>query len=200
MSMAITNDGWIGRWSPGLADPSPAGWVTVAAYVVVVWLCWRARADGHASGDRVGERMAMLWGAFAAGLIVLGFDRLLDLQAALAESVRLMAHDQGWYGDRRPFQLRLIELMVLADALFGLLLVYLARQNLGRMIVAIVGVVELVGFVLIRGVSYHYIDSFLRLNVAGVRSNTLFELGGLVLIGVGAIRYASARRGGTPGP
>jgi hypothetical protein len=53
----VQGRGWIGRWSPGIGDPSPLGWITVVLYLVVAWLCFlsarRSRALDHpASPDR----------------------------------------------------------------------------------------------------------------------------------------------------
>jgi hypothetical protein len=30
------------HWEPGIGDPTFVGWVTVVAYVIAAYLCWRA--------------------------------------------------------------------------------------------------------------------------------------------------------------
>ena len=36
---AAHGDGWIGRWSPGIGDPTAAGWLATLAYFATAWCC-----------------------------------------------------------------------------------------------------------------------------------------------------------------
>ena len=50
------------------------------------------------------------------------------------------------------------------------------------------GVLFLVTFLVIRAVSFHHFDSFLKVKLAGVKMNWALELGGIFLIGLAAAR------------
>jgi hypothetical protein len=41
LAATTPQDGWIGSWSPGIGDPTVAGWITVFAYFAASLLCWR---------------------------------------------------------------------------------------------------------------------------------------------------------------
>jgi len=36
--------GWLGHWSPGIGDPTPAGWLTVVVYAVATGMVYRVIA------------------------------------------------------------------------------------------------------------------------------------------------------------
>ena len=93
MTAALVAPGWIGSWSPGIGDPTPMGWITVVGYLAAAWLCFRV-------GGRLEVRTAYperhLWRILTWGLLVLGVSKQLDLQSALTELGRTLAHAQGW--------------------------------------------------------------------------------------------------------
>jgi hypothetical protein len=56
--LAQTSDpagGWIGAWSPGIGDPTFVGWITVFAYLLASYLCWRVFRQFRLS-DPAGNR------------------------------------------------------------------------------------------------------------------------------------------------
>jgi hypothetical protein len=63
--------GWIGSWSPGIGDPNVTGWLTVVAYLIAAYLCWRQfrwlgqAQDGEDAGSRSSLKTSMMALAFA---------------------------------------------------------------------------------------------------------------------------------------
>jgi len=102
-----------GEWAPGIADPTPLGWIPVGAYCVAAWLCARAALRSR-GGDR---RLTIAWRCFAGLMIALGINKQLDLQTLLTIVGRRWAMHGGWYERRRRVQLRFIEGMVLSGLL-----------------------------------------------------------------------------------
>lgn len=207
--------GLIGNWSPGIGDPTVMGWLTVVAYFVAAWLCWRAlrRHSGSRGLEAIRvtlaglrallkrgrpppteaeslARLAALWLFLAALMLFLGFNKQLDLQSAITEIGRILAHEQGWYEERGSVQTLFIGLV----GVFGLLglgaLVLLVRGYVKRVRLALLGTVFVAVFVLIRASSFHHMDRLIGTEVVGLRMNWILELGGIVCVAVSAWKNA----------
>lgn len=191
------------RWRPGIGDPTFVGWLTVAAYGIAaagaVWAFAGARAsqrrlageDQRAARDR--RSMKQLWLLIAITMVLLGANKQLDLQTLLIQKIRQRAYVDGWYGDRRRYQVDFIVAMTLAALLAGVALSVWLRRSLARMALAIAGLGMLVLFVLIRASSFHYVDKLLSLG-EGLRLNAVFELSGIALVIGAAVQWQRVER------
>jgi hypothetical protein len=193
--------GWIGEWSPEIGDPTAIGWFTVVAYFLASWLAYRAfRASaGGASvlqtarysfgrGESPHARVGLIWWAIACMLGFLGVNKQLDLQTALTELAKLAAHAGGWYDDRRSVQLVFIACLVAGALSVLLALAHFGRPALGRLRLAMVGLVLLGLFVCLRAVSFHHVDTLFGTDVHGFRLNWILELSGICVLGIAARR------------
>ncbi len=188
-SMAAAN--WIGGWSPGIGDHSPVAWITVGAYFVAAWLCWRARATAlleRATGAT--HRSALLWTTFTVGLVLLGLNKQLDAQSAVTDLGRMVVRAFGWERSKRTIQAVFVVSVLFVTLVGWLWLAFLARRDLRRMLLASLGAAELCAFVAIRASSFHHVDRFISMEWAGARLAWILELGGIALIILGAWRFA----------
>lgn len=176
------------RWSPGIGDPTVAGWVTVAVYALCATL-----ALGVAT--RAGRgRERQFWIMMTGLMVFLGVNKELDLQTALTMTGRCLAQLQGWYELRQNVQRQFI-LGFLAATLIGLVLgLFLMRRHLRSHGLAIVGLATVAGFVAVRAVGIHHFDSFINTRVMDLRFNFIFEVSGLILIALNAIALLVAAR------
>jgi hypothetical protein len=174
------------HWSPGIGDPTAMGWVTVAVYLAaaVVALVVANRAPFPAA-SRGRERL--FWALLAAVLVGLAMNKQLDLQSYLTALGRCLAQHQGWYDRRRLVQETVILGLLLIMVLLALGLWRVMRGTLARNGAALAGLVLVLGFVAIRAVGFHHIDSLIKLDVMHLRLNWLFELTGPVLIGLAGL-------------
>jgi hypothetical protein len=172
------------RWTPGIGDPTAMGWVTVLAYAGAAVLCALcARADrGDASRTR-------FWWVLAALLALLAINKQLDLQSWLTQFAKDLAFSQGWYERRRVVQVAFIGVIALVGLAGQFWLYRLFRRHGREVRWAVLGLVFLSVFVVMRAASFHHVDLLLRAELAGVRINWLLELGGL-----GCIAAAAALR------
>jgi hypothetical protein len=184
--------GWLGHWSPGIGDPSFMGWATTFLYLLTSLQCWRLVRRGSRNFQR-SERL--IWWSLAIGLFALGLNKQLDLQTAFTETGRILARRQGWYEARRSFQLVFVALFAATTLLMSVGLLYLTRNASVAARVAVFGMVVLLGFILIRGVSFHHVDEFLRSRLFELRANWIFEIGGILLILVSAVTRGRSARG-----
>jgi len=163
-------------WQPTIGDPSVMGWFTVVAYAVTAIVAFSV-----AWSER-GRLDSTFWIGTGVLLAFLAINKQLDLQSALTASGRCVAQIQGWYQDRRQVQALFIFILLLA--ITGALVVLIIRswRRLPRIGVALVGLVFLAGFVAIRAVGFHHMDSLIGFAPGGIRMNWIFELGGIGII------------------
>jgi hypothetical protein len=127
------------------------------------------------------------------GMFLLGVNKQLDLQTWLTQEGRDMARSEGWYGDRRPVQVVFIAVLAAMGVAGVVAVMWWLRGSLRRYRAAVVGIIYLVCFVIIRAASFHHIDRLLHVGLDHVRVNHVLELGGIGFIGWGA--RGSMRRG-----
>lgn len=133
-------------------------------------------------------RRAALWLVVAGLLFALGVNKQLDLQSAVTELGRVMAHSQGWYEQRRTVQVVFIGVVALLGALGLGGVVWLARGHLSDFRMALGGMVFLGCFVVARASSFHHVDVLIHTDVFGVELNWVFELTGIALVAIAAGR------------
>jgi len=56
------------------------------------------------------------------------------------------------------------------------------------------GLVLLLTFIVVRAISFHHVDLFLRFRVGGVKMNWFLELSGIAMIALAAMRDTPARK------
>lgn len=182
----VGGNGWIGHWSPGIGDPTPLGYITVVAYAMSAWLCYRVIRFESGLQKLLEPKEMWLWQMITVGLVLLGINKQLDLQSALTEIGRLIAVYQGWYETRREVQgwfISTVGLLVIATLT---LVALLARKTPFATRITVFGCFLLLAFVLIRAASFHHFDRLINHVVFGVRMNWVFEIGGLLIIALGA--------------
>ncbi|MBA4325702.1 MAG: isopropylmalate isomerase [Rhodobacter sp.] len=168
------------RWSPGLGDNHPVGWLTVLVYLAAGIASACAARACPSEGNEALERR--FWWITAAILLFLAVNKQLDLQSLLTMVARCHASLAGWYGERRGIQRAFIWLVVGGGiACLGLLALHL-RPILGRIWLALAGLTFVCGFVLIRAASFHHMDGLIGSVALGVKVNWLLELPGPLLV------------------
>lgn len=178
-----------GRWQPGIGDPSPMGWATVAAYLLAAAVCF---AYALRSSEGAGHRL--LWLGIAAVLLVLGINKQLDVQSLLTQIGRDFSQEQGWYESRRNVQRAFIVVLGAMAAAALALVFLLSRRHWRKNWPALAGLSLLGFFVVARAASFHHMDALINHRIAGVRMNWVLEIGGILIVALaGLINLRSAR-------
>lgn len=168
-------------WTPQIGDPEITGWLTVLSYLVCLFLAVKVlhcRPAGAARG---------LWLAIAGLMAFLALNKQLDLQTALIVTGRCMARAQGWYDKRQLVQLAFIAGMVLGMVIALSWTTKALRGHRRRNGLALLGLVVLCGFVLVRAVSFHHVDRLINAEFANIKYNFWFENAGPLLIAINAL-------------
>jgi hypothetical protein len=169
-----------GRWEIGIGDPTPLGWITVAAYVTAAFLAWR-----NVGAARRTAVPHSFWVALTALMLALGLNKQLDLQTWLSQTGRDMAIAQGWWEERRAVQALFIAL--LAAGAVGVV-VWASRQwqtLWHEYRAAFVGVCVLLFFIVVRAASFHHIDVVLRTELGATPVHRALEVLGVLIVAGG---------------
>ena len=174
-------------WRPGTG----ARWIwwISAAHLVASCLCFLAGRSQRTASDETGTRpTTKFWFALSGFMIVLCLNKILDLQSLVTIFLRQMAQSEGWFENRRSFQAA----FVIVAAVMGVMLLFVSvsvfRGRWRQCGLAYLAAVFLLTLVVIRTASYHPVDRFLYgLSGVGNRMNAGLELGGAILVGLGAL-------------
>jgi hypothetical protein len=185
--VAILLDSILHVWRTEMGDPDVLGWATTVAYLLAAILCARtATAARHAPpeappGDRPGP-----WWLLAAGVLLLGLNKQLDLQILVRElGIRFIAL-LGMDAHRRWFG----RLFVLLMALFLLRVMGAAvRQMRGHTRghrLLLTGLALLACFAIVRAGTY--VPGMKQVNLQfGKALHLVFEFGGILLVASSAV-------------
>jgi hypothetical protein len=175
-----------GRWAPGIGDPSLVGWAVVLGYLLAAAFCvlW-ARPPGP------GRRLPL---AIASLMLLLACNKQLDLQSLFTQIARDVLKSEGWYQDRRELQVLFIVTVAVTMALALAAAVWIQRHRWQESGLALLGLICLSGFILVRAASFHNVDHGLSQAVGGLKLNAVLELGGIAMVLGGAIVGWFSRR------
>lgn len=181
------------NWSPGIGDPTPMGWLTVVLYLAAAFTSYLIARRQPRPDAACAPLERRIWLGLAVLLLALGINKQLDLQSALTEAGRVLAHRQGWYGQRGAVQLVFVSGLVIAGLVASVLLFRWARCVDGHTRLALHGAVLLLCFVVIRAASIHHFDRFIDSRLLGLRWNWILEVGGIaVILGAGLDRLRAS--------
>jgi hypothetical protein len=185
------------RWRPQIGDPNFMGWLTVAAYAVAAVLCFLAAYRCQVGADAgTARRQHRMWLGVALLMAFLCINKQLDLQSLLTDVGRILANQEGWYGDRRTVQRWFVIAVAAAGALIFVITAWKIRSILRERIILLLGLCSLLTFIVVRAASFHHFDIFISSKLLGARMNWILELTGIALIALSAARSALRPRAG----
>lgn len=169
------------NWTPGIGDPTFVGWLTVALYFAASTNCW-ITAHKIVSATSFHRHDDRSWRFIAILFLALGVNKQLDLQTALTEVGRIIAHAQGWYDQRRSVQVAFIAVVAFTCLAMAITVLILMRRAPAPTWLALTGTGLVLAFVLIRAASFHHIDRFIGERILGLRWNWVIEISGISLV------------------
>lgn len=176
----------IGEWQSAIEAADMADWVTVAAYLAAAGLS--ARAAGHARTEEAPREIAF-WRLTALLLVFLGINELLDLQTLLTSAGRAYAKEEGWYEQRRAVQLVFVVVLAAVAAIVGAATLWLTRRTHFTVRLALIGLVFIGLFVLLRAASFHHLNDILGRGPPDFNLGSVQEMAGIVVVAAAAWLY-----------
>ena len=176
-------------WQPGISDPSLMGWLTVLLYLCGTYLSWTYACNFSKTFPLLRYSYENLfWHFITIFLFFLAVNKQLDLQTFLILLGKEMAKQNSWYKIRRTYQLWFIISIIIASTGLLTLYIYILKDVLKKYFLAVAGMALLFVFILLRAVSFHHIDWFIKLEFLGFQINWILELSGIILIYISSIQ------------
>ncbi|MEM9357605.1 MAG: hypothetical protein AAGB04_15475 [Pseudomonadota bacterium] len=172
-------------WQSVVGSSSFGDWLTVALYLGAALLCYFAAGLSRHSGS--GRAETFLWQVLIFGLLLLGINKQLDVQSALAEIGRSFAHQQGWYEVRRPIQFVFILAALISVLGLAAYVLVLTTEMTRPTRFAVFAALFLLAFVVVRAASFHWVDQLIGTRILGLYWNWILEMGGLIAIQAAAL-------------
>ncbi len=174
-------------WTPHISDPGYAAWLIVALYAFAAAQSWRAARA--ASAPETG-----FWIILTLVFVALCVNKQLDLQTLLTQIGRDAARAQGWYKQRRAFQLGFIVTFATITLIGATAMLIRFRRSPFGLWLAAAGLSMQALFVVMRAASMHHADAFFRIRIGGFRLLVLLELPGIIAVIIAAGLYIRQRR------
>jgi hypothetical protein len=147
-----------------------ACYLFAAAFCGLVAMRW--------SRDRSYAKGWLYWAGACCLMLSLGLLKVTGVEHVVQQTGREFAQKGGFYDVRREYQLAIIVAILWSGGLWILgFVIALREQMLMRILPGLVTVTALVCYVLVRGVSYHYVDAVLyRRQTFGIHNGALIEV------------------------
>jgi len=170
-----------------LGDPDPLGIATTVGYLLA------ALGGAYAAlrGWRIERRnQALFWLAMALLYLALGINKQADLQIAFTDSLRTIARADGWYQQRREYQLQASLSVFVAVIITLLVMATLIRRWPRSCALALVAGGLQLGYICMRLISFHYMDAWFQTKIGDFMVWKYMELGGTLLCLAAALWYS----------
>ena len=183
-------------WQLGFGDNDLVGWMITLAYFLAALLCTAAFRDEARSYRFVGRlQRPAFWLVLTALLVLLGFNKQLDLQTLVLSTGDELVASARLEGHRRHLKLLSLLTLALTGAAISLAMLLYIGRHWRLYLLAFVGLLYLGVFIVLRAA-----DSLPVLNEINRRYyesiHLLLELCGVLMIGASAARavYRETRR------
>ncbi len=167
------------RWRPKIGDPTMMGWFTVVMYGIAALLAlrvWYRQRD-------------LLWMFVSLVMTALCVNKQLDLQSLFTDIGRVAFRHLGLFEQRRLFQKWFVLGVVGMAGVAGAWFVWQRHTFWMRHKLLSSGLFFLLTFIVVRAISFHHFDVFIKSeHFGGVRMNWVLELGGIAMICLAALR------------
>ena len=163
-------------------DRSVTAWVIVALYFAGAAAAFWASRSGR-------KRDRKFWTGAAVLLGLLGLNKELDLQTLLTDTARRLAHFEGWYEHRRFVQGVFLLLLAVGLVISIVALTRWLRRSALPVKAAALGIALLFAFIVMRAGSFHHVDQWVTVSLAGLRRGWWLEIAGILVIALSAIAY-----------
>lgn len=136
------------------------------------------------------QKETRFWAFAAVLMLFLAFNKQLDLQSLLTQTVRYFAYSGGWYHHRQIIQVLFILCLCGVAMAVASILLWNFRKMPGEIRMAAIGLCLLGTFIIIRATSFHHVDRFLgEVVTIGMRWNNLLEFGGILFVAIAGLTY-----------
>jgi len=127
-------------------------------HLIALMAIWKGKQDAKKTRSRA---VADLWLQYAVLLVLIGFAQLTNVGPQVAQMVRNVAKEEGWYRFRGEVQFELIRGVGIASALVLCLGIVKAFKHGLQGFLMFSALAWTFGFQSIRGISLHHVDAMM---------------------------------------
>jgi Na+-transporting NADH:ubiquinone oxidoreductase subunit NqrB len=174
-------------------DAGALSWIIVALYAAAAVLCWRSGRVAatnpavQSSGDA-----RRLWLLLLGAMLLLGFNKQLDLQTIVQRAGKNLIEVQGWYEHRRSIKIAVASILAIGAGSIVLALLLSTRKAWRTSMLGLLGIVLLAGFFVLRAAAFQRMDEVVRFPLAVFDFSWVLEVAGIACIAIAAWRYSHA--------
>lgn len=173
-------------WKLSVTNLNLVEWLTICSYFLSAYLCTQAKNNWPSYNSKIDQRVTTFWKCVSVILVVLALSEILDIQKLITHIARQFSKASGWYDRRGEYQQKIILLVITITFSAFIYFSILFRKIIRQKLPALVGIAFLCGYIAVRLVSFHDVDSLLNMKVIGVELNGLIELASVFCIGSSA--------------
>lgn len=175
-------------WEQALLQLNWYHGLIVTAYLGAAWLCVLNADIARNAGDA-----SSIWYSAAIALSLLAANTVLHGDVLVTHTLRGLAKQEGWYGQRRSWQYGTVAVLVLIALWVASRLGHAFAASDQSSVPVALGLTLLLALLALRTVSVHGIDAIINLRLAGVSFGRLMEFVGIGLVLQGALRCLRRR-------
>lgn len=189
-------DAWEkGYWRTNRGDKTFIGWGITGLYALIVVICLYCTGVLDKRGTvAISQIYAWFWWIMASLLLLMGINKQLDLQMLLADIGRSYTQLAGWYGQRKPFQIRVLAFGACIGLWCLLEIWHRLKRGPKSTWFAMIGVLIIGLNTLVHLISLHWTEHLLRLSLSSLHVEEALEIASLVWIGLAAWYYNVSQR------
>lgn len=175
-------------WNLAIGDPTVLGWLTTAAFIVTAVLCGAYALHVERMNPSCPfRRHRVFWWSLMVALLLLGINKQLDVQTWLTAAGRDLAKTQGWYAQRRTVQMWFVAGVATVSLALMAFTGWAMRHVWQQHRLALLGILLLVSFVVVRAADIHHVNTVLKLGPLRHWFYSILELGGVMCIAISAV-------------
>ena len=156
--------------------------LTFLLYVLAAVASWRLIDAVRRSVGIDGARERTIWLVEAAVLAALAISTAINGPGLATEMFRSIAIDGGWYVVRASAQGQLIAVALGAFVIAAVVSLYWSRSVAAPAALALLTLMLLITFIVVRAISLHAVDRVVFLRIAGVTVSSIIEAAGIFVI------------------
>jgi len=145
-----------GHWRPGIGDPTIIGWLITGLYLTATVLCgicaWRS---DRISPINHNNHHRIFWWALTVFMLLMAINKQLDLQSWLMLVGRKVARSHGWYSKRKIIKIWFAMGIAAFSLILTTCLIWTFRKILKNYGLAMLGIILLLTFIVIRAGAFH---------------------------------------------
>ena len=168
-------------------------WLIRLGYLLISLICVKNTftSNFHESDEAIKNRLK--WWIITILFFLIGINSIFNFHIHLSELFREYAHIEGWYEDRRSFQMLFLAVIISFGIITDLALQSKLKEISLNNRMVIYGTAFLGSIFLFDIISFHPVDSLFNSYIFGCKIRLILELAGIIWVAVSLVLKINQR-------